>query len=258
MSLLLSFGGCCIVKLLPTQFCAGLGTQRARTPQKEENVTTNNKKIKGNKKNMLAGSLVGLLAFGGAATALAPVASAQTDESPAIEAEHNHQSRSDRLADLVADGVITQEQADEITARFEQRAADREERRAERAAMLADLLETTTDDLMAAFADGLSIAEIATANEVDVQGVINSLVIDANARLDEKVAAGEIDEARAEEIRANIVDRVTARVNGERPEFGQRAGRRGHGHFGGPGAEGAGPEDAPARFAPPLSEAGQA
>ena len=88
-------------------------------------------------KKTLASGLVGLLAFGGAAAVAVPIASAH--EGATVAFEDHEQTRAERLAEKVEQGVITQEQADEIQARFEARAAEREERRAERATMLADL-----------------------------------------------------------------------------------------------------------------------
>jgi hypothetical protein len=49
--------------------------------------------------------------------------------------------------------------------------------------------------------------------------VIDALVADATARLDEAVADGRLDADRAEEIKADLVERITAKVNGEhRPD----------------------------------------
>lgn len=89
----------------------------------------------------------------------------------------------------------------------------------------ADAIGVTVDELRAALADGSTIAEAAAANDVDVQTVIDALVAEATARLDAAVADGRLDADRAEELNADLVDRITAHVNGE------GRGRRG----GGPG-----------------------
>ena len=74
------------------------------------------------------------------------------------------------------------------------------------------------DSLQTALRDGQSIADIAAANGVDVQGIIDSMVDAANARIDEAVANERIDADKAAELKANVEERITARVNGERPE----------------------------------------
>ena len=94
----------------------------------------------------------------------------------------------------------------------------------------ADALGITEDELRTALRDGQTIAEVATDQGVDLQSVIDALVAQANTRLDEAVANGRIDAARADEIRANLPDRITAFVNGEFRE----------GRPGGPGPDGPG------------------
>ena len=200
------------------------------------------------KNKAIASGLVGLLAFGGAAAIATPIASAQGPDGTDAQVQERLQARSDRLAEKVADGTITQEQADQIAARFGDRQERRSERRAEVSAVVADLLDISTDDLVAAHQDGQSLADIAAANGVDVQIVIDALVAQANAHVDEKVADGSIDQTRADEIRANLVERITARVNGERPEPGERTGRGGPGRFG----------ERPASFGQLVSPRGEA
>jgi hypothetical protein len=67
---------------------------------------------------------------------------------------------------------------------------------------------------------------------VDVQTVIDAMVADVIAEIDEAEAAGRIDAERAAELRESLPDHITALVNGE---------LRGHGPGGGGGA----PPDAP-------------
>jgi hypothetical protein len=77
----------------------------------------------------------------------------------------------------------------------------------------ADALGVTEDELRESLRDGTSIAEVAEAQGVDVQTVIDALVAAAQAELDERVAAGELDEERATEIEAEMVERITAKVH---------------------------------------------
>jgi len=145
-----------------------------------------------NIKKTVVGGLVGLMALGGV-SAFAPAAFAQD--------------------------------ADELT-RDERRAARQEaraERRADKIETLTSVLNISEDELRAARQDGQTLADIAEAQGVELQDVIDALVANAQARIDAKVAAGDIDAERAAEKLERIEDRITARANGEQPE-----GRRGH------------------------------
>lgn len=95
----------------------------------------------------------------------------------------------------------------------------------------ADAIGISTDDLRTELRDGQTIAEVAEDNDVDVQAVIDAMVAAGEARIDELVDEGRVDEGRAETFKENLPDRVTAIVNSERPFDGPR-GRRHH-HFGG-------------------------
>jgi polyhydroxyalkanoate synthesis regulator phasin len=61
--------------------------------------------------------------------------------------------------------------------------------------------------------DGSTLAEIAQAQGVDVQVVIDALVAEAKAHLDEKVAEGDLTQEEADERLAEITERITDRVN---------------------------------------------
>jgi hypothetical protein len=82
----------------------------------------------------------------------------------------------------------------------------------------ADAIGITEDELRAALEDGDTIADVAAANDVDVQAVIDALVADATAHIDEEVAEGDLTEEQATERKANLEERITALVNGERRE----------------------------------------
>lgn len=153
-------------------------------------------------KKAIASGLIGLIALGGGVAIAAPSAFAQE-----------------------ADDLTREE-------RIELRQQGRAERRAEKVETLTTVLGVSEDDLQAAREAGQSVADIAAAQGVDLQIVIDALVDNAQARLDAKIAAGDIDAERAAEISDSIEERVTARVNGERPE-----GHRGRGHRGGPAPE---------------------
>jgi hypothetical protein len=81
----------------------------------------------------------------------------------------------------------------------------------------ADAIGITADELRAALQDGSTIAEVAAEHDVEAQAVIDALVAEATARIDEAVADGAMDADRADEIKADLVERITAHVNGEHP-----------------------------------------
>ncbi len=81
--------------------------------------------------------------------------------------------------------------------------------------VVAEALGMTEDELRAALDEDTSIADVATEQGVDLQTVIDAMVADATARIDEKVAAGDLDADRAAEIKANLVERITELVNHE-------------------------------------------
>ena len=86
----------------------------------------------------------------------------------------------------------------------------------------AEVIGVSADELRAALQDGSSLAELAEANGVDVQDVIDALVAEATDRLDQAVADGHLTEEQAAERTAQLTERITAMVNGERPERPER------------------------------------
>ena len=106
---------------------------------------------------------------------------------------------------------------------------DRGDRRADRAQATADLLGIDAEELQAAFQQGQTLAEIAEANDVDIQTIIDAKVAAATARITAAVEAGRLTAAEADEKLAGLEAKVTARVNeagpvrggdGERPNRG--------------------------------------
>lgn len=83
----------------------------------------------------------------------------------------------------------------------------------------AEAIGITTDELRTGLQDGSSIADVAAANDVDVQTVIDALVTEATTHLDEAVADGRLTEEEATERKADLEERITAHVNGERPRW---------------------------------------
>ena len=84
----------------------------------------------------------------------------------------------------------------------------------------AEVIGISDDELRTALRDGSSIAEVAEDNGVAVPTVVDAVVADASAHLDEKVAEGDLTEAEAAERLAALEERVTDLVNAERPAGG--------------------------------------
>ncbi len=145
------------------------------------------------------------------------------------------------LSDLVDDGVLTEEQADAVKEAITTRVGCHRGFRLSGHAnfdVVAAVIGVETDELTDALRDGDTIAEVATANDVDPQSVIEALVAEFEARIDEALADERIDEDRAAELREGAADSVEALVNGDYSSGrGFGFGRRGHG-FGGFGLRG--------------------
>ncbi|MNK37330.1 hypothetical protein D3C87_558950 [compost metagenome] len=96
---------------------------------------------------------------------------------------------------------------------------------------LTKLLGITESELRAAMKSGKSLADIAAANHITAQQVVDLLVKDRLAKLDEKLAAGEITQEEYGKFKKSLTDYVTAQVNrvpsskGSKPEDGSK----GHG-----------------------------
>lgn len=137
------------------------------------------------------------------------------------------------LAPLVADGTITQAQADAVVqalvdagpiggpggrgGRGGQGGLHRGER-GEYLSVAAAAIGIDEDALRDAVRGGSTIAEVAAINGVDVQVVIDAIVADSTADINQHVADGDITQERADEKLADLEARVTDIVNGVRPE----------------------------------------
>jgi hypothetical protein len=77
----------------------------------------------------------------------------------------------------------------------------------------AAALGMTREDLHAQLRDGKTIADVAKDKNVDVQKVIDAMVADANAHLDQAVADGHLTQAEADAKRADLSARITSLVN---------------------------------------------
>ena len=102
----------------------------------------------------------------------------------------------------------------------------------------ATYLGVTEAALRTSLESGKTLAQVAKDKGKSVDGLIAALVADKTKELDAAVAAGRLTKAQRDELAANLKERVTAHVNGERPAGGPRLFR--HGGLGGPGFGSAG------------------
>lgn len=97
---------------------------------------------------------------------------------------------------------------------------------------VAKALGIPTEDLENDLAKGQTIAQIAKSKNVDVNKVIDAIVADASARIDQAQKAGRLTQAQADKAKADLKTRITDLVNNGFPK-----GPKG-GPFGFPGREG--------------------
>jgi hypothetical protein len=158
----------------------------------------------------------------------------------------------DRLDELVADGRLTQEQADELSADLVERVTDLVNGDLAPFPLLepgfepgvigapgpfgrprfiagpgpwglvdgplaaaADAIGIDERALVAAIADGETIADVARAHDVEVSEVVDSIVASMQERLDEAVANGWLARDQAEKLAEGLSDRATDLVNGQ-------------------------------------------
>ena len=112
----------------------------------------------------------------------------------------------------------------------------------------AKALGMTADELRTALEGGKSLADVAKEKGVDVSKVVDALIAQLKAHLDEEVKSGEHTQAEADQILAQAKTRIQDFVNGTAPAggpgFGGPGGHGGRGH--GPGFGGPPPGGAPA------------
>ncbi len=195
-----------------------------------------------NRKLAAVGLSAGLLAGGAAGAILtsggvsgAAVAQDSTTTVPEQSEQPSRQGRMDQflteaLTPLVEDGSITQDQMLEVIAAIE---AARPQKgaggggghghRGQGLEAAAEALGMESADLREQLRGGATMAEIAQEKGVDVQVVIDALVAEATAHLDEKVAAGDLTQEEADERLGELTQRITDRVNGtSRPDDGDQ------------------------------------
>jgi hypothetical protein len=89
----------------------------------------------------------------------------------------------------------------------------------------AQALGLSEDDLRSRLREGNTIAQVAQAQGVDVQTVIDAMVAAATARIDQEVQEGDLTAEEANERKANLQERITRLVNEGKPPGGGPHGR---------------------------------
>jgi hypothetical protein len=93
--------------------------------------------------------------------------------------------------------------------------------------LAAEVIGVDVEDLTAALQDGQTVAEVAEANDVDPDEVVAALVDDAEEHLAEAVDAGELTEEEADEISAELPQRIAEFVENGPPAGGPQGAPQG-------------------------------
>lgn len=190
------------------------------------------------KKLITSIAVSGAVVTGGVAGALLGVptlSGAQTDEAPASEdgAPDKRGPIKEVLDGLVADGTLTQDQADKVGEALREKLGERKGRHGPRGHKLlagaAEALGLTGEELRTELREGKSLATIAEEQGVSVDDLVAAMVAAAEARIDEAVEAGKLDQAKADELKSGLEDKIRSMVDRTPPA---RDGKR---FRGGPG-----------------------
>ena len=155
------------------------------------------------------------------------------------------EARDETIDEAVAEGRLTEEQAERL-----REGGFPFHRRLHRAgshilAAAADLLEMEKDELVAELREGNSLADVAAAQGIGVDGFKAQLQAEVQADIDAKVADGTITQEQADRLSEGLEKRIDNIVNAQPGEGGFGGPRHRHGGFGGP-------------WHAPLDEAGEA
>jgi hypothetical protein len=80
----------------------------------------------------------------------------------------------------------------------------------------AEYLGVSEDELREVLEDGKTLAQIARDQDKSVDGLIDALLVEAKEKIDEAREEGRLSDADADRILADMKERITALVNGER------------------------------------------
>ncbi len=175
-------------------------------------------------KKLASALLAAGMVFGGAAAASAAYDGSGTtpDETPTAEVQ-------DQSSDPQNDGIVNVQDAESETDELEAPEADndgtedgeREGRSGRSGCKLdtaAEAIGIDVEALRSALDDGQTIAEVAAANGVSADAVIDAMVEAAEERLSAKVEEGRITQNEADDKLVEKTQRIEDRVNGTTEE----------------------------------------
>jgi hypothetical protein len=90
--------------------------------------------------------------------------------------------------------------------------------------VVAKAIGISEADLSTALGGGQTIAQVAAAHNVTVQKVIDALVADGNSELAAEVSSGQLTQAQADQMKAEITQRAADQVNGSFDRGGDHGG----------------------------------
>ncbi len=176
------------------------------------------------------------LGMGGLAVAATnPLAGAGAEEPPppggppGRERHRPGEVLTSALDGLVAKGTLTRAQADAVVGAVKAEVGERPDmgghrhghrRHADRrqvVATAAKAIGISPEDLAAALGDGKSIADVATANDVDPASVVKALVDAGTARVDAAVKAGRLKAEQAAGIKERLPEMAERIVEHKEP-----------------------------------------
>jgi len=177
------------------------------------------------RKKLIIAATAGVLTLGGIVVAM-PVL-ADTDSTTAADRVR------EALSGLVEDGSLTEEQADEVATTLGEAGIGRGGHHGGGPDLdtAATALGMTEEELRTALeADGTTLADVAEAQDVDVDTLIDALVQAHQERIAQAVEDGRLTQEEADERLADLEARVTERVNSAQPIGpGHHGPRGGHG-----------------------------
>ncbi|TFV66970.1 UNVERIFIED_ORG: hypothetical protein E4P37_04410 [Bacillus sp. AZ43] len=168
------------------------------------------------RKKLIIATTAGVLALGGGLAFAVP---ALADDETATAREDRIR---EALADLVEDGSITGAQADEVASTLAQLALGGHGGGGHLdLSAAATAMDMTEDELREALrADDTSLADVAAAQGVDVDALVDALVAAADERIAQAVENGDLTQEQADERLADLEARITERVNSD--DWGHR------------------------------------
>ena len=176
------------------------------------------------RKKLIIATAAGVLTLGGVAVAV-PVLADTDGETSVVDRIKS------ALSGLVDDGSLTQEQADEVATTLSDAGLGHGGHHGgDRIGLetAADALGLTEEELRTALEpDGTSLADVAQAQGVDVDTLVDALVQAQQDRIAQAVEDGRLTQAEADQRLADLEARVTERVNSDDPVRGHH-GRGGH------------------------------